>query len=77
MKEAIIFWLAQHLVDLALPAVAFLVIALAHIPRLRRQAHCSHDGGIGENSACDAICWKCGKNLGFIGTWREKQKEAP
>lgn len=32
---------------------------------------CKHDGGIGETRSCDAICHKCGKNLGFIGSWRK------
>jgi hypothetical protein len=36
------------------------------------QRMCKHDGGVNETSACDAICRKCGKNLGFIGSWREK-----
>lgn len=25
-------------------------------------------GGVNETQACDAICRKCGKNLGFIGS---------
>lgn len=37
------------------------------------EARCPHDGGVNETSACDAICRKCGKNLGFIGSWRERQ----
>lgn len=39
-----------------------------------KQARCKHDGGVNETSACHAICRKCLKDLGFIGTWREKQK---
>lgn len=35
-----------------------------------RQRRCSHDGRINETQACDAICGKCGKNLGFIGSVR-------
>lgn len=31
---------------------------------------CKHDDGIRETGACDAICAKCGKNLGFIAAWR-------
>lgn len=31
------------------------------------QKLCKHNGGVSENSSCDAICKKCGKNLGFIG----------
>lgn len=37
-----------------------------------KQRRCKHDGGVNETQACDAICRKCLKNLGFIGTWREK-----
>lgn len=33
---------------------------------------CKHRSGVTETSACDAICVQCGKNLGFIGTWREQ-----
>ncbi len=36
---------------------------------------CEHPE-VNETRACEAICRRCGKNLGFIGTWREKQKEA-
>jgi len=39
-----------------------------------RQFLCRHDKRISETSSCDAICSKCGKNLGFIGAWHEKQK---
>lgn len=35
---------------------------------------CRHAGRISENRSCDAICDDCGKNLGFIGAWRDKQK---
>lgn len=37
-----------------------------------RQSRCKHDGGVNETQACDAICRKCGKNLGFIGNWRKR-----
>lgn len=37
-----------------------------------RQRICQHDSGIYETRSCDAICCKCGKNLGFIGDWRKK-----
>lgn len=39
--------------------------------RHREQKKCPHDGGYGETQACDAICRKCGKNLGFIGNLRK------
>ena len=39
-----------------------------------RQMRCKHDGGVAETNACEAICRKCGKNLGFIGNWRKRNK---
>lgn len=54
-----------------------LFIMFAGALLLRRaieQSRCKHDGGVNETQACDAICRKCGKNLGFIGTWRENNK---
>lgn len=39
------------------------------------QWKCKHDAGVNETMACNAICRKCGKDLGFIGAWREKTKE--
>jgi hypothetical protein len=32
---------------------------------------CKHEE-VRETMSCDAICIKCGKNLGFIGVWREQ-----
>ena len=60
----------------ALGVLGFLLLAAfflyLFIPLWWKQARCKHDGSIGETSACDAICHKCGKNLGFIGSWRNK-----
>ena len=39
----------------------------------RKQSRCKHDGGYTETQACDAICRRCGKNLGFIGKLRDKK----
>lgn len=39
-----------------------------------KQWMCPHDGGVNETRACDAICRKCGKNLGFIGTEENKKR---
>jgi hypothetical protein len=41
----------------------------------RRQRKCKHLR-VFETQACDAVCRDCGKNLGFIGTWREREKRA-
>jgi hypothetical protein len=40
-----------------------------------RRHRCPHDAGVSETQACDAICHECGKNLGFIGDWRDAQKK--
>ena len=37
-----------------------------------KQAMCKHEE-YRENMACHAICRKCGKDLGFIGTIREQR----
>ena len=48
------------------------LIVIWEVTRRITEARCKHDGGVNETSACDAICRKCGKNLGFIGNWRDK-----
>lgn len=45
---------------------------LVSIAEWLQQSRCKHDGGVNETQACDAICRKCGKNLGFIGSWRKR-----
>ena len=40
-----------------------------------RQKCCDHDEGVHETRSCDAICSKCGKNLGFIGSEKNKQRK--
>lgn len=47
--------------------IGFLFLA----PTSIKQLLCKHNCGINETQACDAICRKCGKNLGFIGTLRD------
>jgi hypothetical protein len=54
----------------------FVIIYVIIIRPLIQQSRCPHDEGIHETQACDAICNKCGANLGFIGTWREQNKNA-
>ena len=74
MIAFIAFWLSKVLVELMLTLMFVVLVALAYLPHMLRQARCKHDDGVNETSACDAICRSCGKNLGFIGTWREKEK---
>lgn len=75
MTDYILFWLAKHLIELAIPALIIVAwILFVEIPNFFRHLRCDH-GDVFENGRCDAICRKCGANLGFIGAWREKQKE--
>jgi hypothetical protein len=52
-------------------AVFLLVFVFVYVKQAWRQSRCKHDGNVNETMACDAICSQCGKNLGFIGKWRE------
>jgi hypothetical protein len=57
-------------------AVFLLVFVFVYAKQAWKQSRCKHDGRVNETMACDAICRQCGKNLGFIGKWREaKLKE--
>jgi len=52
-------------------AVFLLVVGFVYAKQAWKKSRCKHDSGVIETTACDAICKKCGKNLGFIGKWRE------
>lgn len=75
--NAIFFWLAKPIAEfLFAVGISLLVVVVAllvSLPSIRRQAKCKHDGSVIETSSCDAICNQCGKNLGFIGTWRKSR----
>lgn len=70
-------WTISDVINIAAIAlyVIFAVVLLVWIGfrQWRRQRRCQHSR-VHETQACDAICAGCGKNLGFIGTWREQQK---
>lgn len=44
--------------------------------RILFQPKCKHLR-VRESMACDAWCRNCGKNLGFIGAWRQKNQGNP
>lgn len=75
MITAVQFWLAKQLAEVLAVLAIIVIVLLAGLPRAIRQALCRHDGDVFETSACDAICRDCGKNLGFIGTWRASRKD--
>lgn len=62
----------RDIIDLIIlvPVIVWLIAWLAQ--DCIKKAKCKHDEGVNETSSCDAICKKCGKNLGFIGNWRGK-----
>lgn len=70
-------WTISDLAGLAALAIwILLVVALTAwltFKEWRRQRKCQHPR-VTETRSCDAICISCGKNLGFIGAWRERQK---
>jgi len=74
MIDAFKFWVVKPLSEIAislmLAAAVILVYGLAHLPRYLRQRKCTHEQ-VREDGQCNAWCRACGKNLGFIGAWRE------
>lgn len=54
--------------------IYFIVSVFSLVSLLVKQARCKHEK-YHETMACDAICTSCGKNLGFIGTIRDKQNK--
>ena len=67
------------LIDI-ISVIALLIMLVIYVPLVYsahiRQKKCSHDGGVNETRACDAICKLCGKNLGFIGTEENKKRRS-
>ena len=78
--EAFWFWIMKPVAELAIGLAALIVAAAGYglicLPGWWKQRKCPHSR-VRETGACDAICQSCGKNLGFIGAWRDKQKDKP
>lgn len=68
-------WTISDVINVTLFVLFVLAVAAFYLRIWWRQWRCKHDGRINETSACDAICAKCGKNLGFIGAWREARQK--
>ena len=62
-------WTIGDLFGLIGAVIVLAVIAVIAAIKSFREWRCKHDGYVTETTSCDAICGKCGKNLGFIGTW--------
>jgi hypothetical protein len=76
-ENVIFVWTLGDVVGLTLTVIVGLIVAGLWLSQAIKEGRCKHDGYIGENRACDAICGKCGKNLGFIGAWRERRADRP
>lgn len=59
--------------ELLIGVVVIACIGALSLPRLFRQSRCKHPRYF-ETGSCNAVCSDCGKNLGFIGAWREKSR---
>ena len=70
------FWLMKPLAEIAfaagVAAAAMLAYALWSLPDWLKQRRCPHDK-VWEDGRCHAHCRACGKNLGFMGTWRAER----
>jgi hypothetical protein len=77
MVDYILFWLSKTLAELivvgSIAIIVIFIIVLFYIPTVIKQWRCKHLQ-YRETMACDAICRDCNKNLGFIGTIRDKDK---
>jgi hypothetical protein len=78
MMAYIGFWMAKAATDLLLIICIVLLIFLFAVFRLCmhrfKYRNCKHER-VNETQACDAICCNCGRNLGFIETWRSGQPD--
>jgi hypothetical protein len=68
----IFVWTLKDVLFVAIVVPILVAWALVSLSTWWKQFWCKHDGGVIETQACNAICKKCLKNLGFIGTWRDE-----
>lgn len=64
-------WTISDLIGCAFVSLILVVLSVKQASEWIKQRRCNHES-VRETMACDAICNKCGKNLGFIGSWRKK-----
>jgi Zn finger protein HypA/HybF involved in hydrogenase expression len=74
-KETDMFvWTISDMLGLVAVTITFIIWTALLLCKKIRESRCKHNRAVSETQACDAICQDCGKNLGFIGTWREQQR---
>lgn len=64
-------WTLNDIVGLIIVTLFLAFLTVNWVATLFEQWRCKHDSGFNETSKCDAICRKCGKNMGFIGKYRK------
>jgi len=64
-------WTIGDVIGYVFVSLVLVVLAIKQVAEWIEQRLCKHER-VSETMACDAVCNKCGKNLGFIGTWRKK-----
>ena len=76
MSEYLYFWMMKFVAEALLYIGLFVAIMLGYIafqlPTYFKQRRCKHEQ-VHEDSRCTVWCRSCGKNLGFIGTWRKSK----
>ena len=65
-------WTIGDVIYIGVVLLVVIVYLTVRVPEYIEQLRCKHDGSVYETRACEAICLKCGLNLGFIGNWRKE-----
>lgn len=68
-------WTINDAIGVALFFLFVIASAIFFCVQALRQRWCKHRQFF-ETRACDAVCSRCGKNLGFISTVREQRAAA-
>lgn len=68
-------WTINDAIGVALFFLCVIASAIFFCAQALRQRWCKHRQFF-ETRACDAVCSRCGKNLGFIGTVRAQRAAA-
>lgn len=66
-------WTVTGVLTVALYAAMSLAMLVYVLTRVVRAWLCKHDRGVWHTPACNAVCNKCGVNLGSIDTWRQRE----
>lgn len=62
----------SDIIDVVVLLIIVSVFIVFSVNRLVKQYLCKHENYY-ETMSCDAVCYKCGKNLGFIGNIRDRK----